>query len=87
MVYNMVNALSAAETIENDLQPFKEYLEDRRSDPEDVLHTAISGVQYTYDTQLLVYTESVDGAILHSDSQELMEGPAAGILRASTWVP
>ncbi len=74
MVYNMVNALSAAETIENDLQPFKEYLENRRSDPEDPLHDAVSGVQYTYDTQLLVYTESVDGAILHSDSQELMEG-------------
>ena len=31
-------------------------------------------MQYTYDTQLLVYTESVDGTILHSDSQELMEG-------------
>lgn len=73
MVYNMVNALSAAETIENDLQPFKEYLENRRSDPEDPLHDAVSGVQYTYDTQLLVYTESVDGAILHADSQELME--------------
>ena len=45
MVYNMVNALSAAETIENDLQPFKEYLENRRSDPEDPLHDAVSGVQ------------------------------------------
>ena len=73
MVYNMVNALSAADTIENDLRPFKEYLEERRSDPEDPLHDAVSGVQYTYDTQLLVYTESVDGTILHSDSQELMQ--------------
>lgn len=73
MVYNMVNALSASDTIENDLRSFKEYLEDRRSDPEDPLHQAVSGVQYTYDTQLLVYTETVDGAILHSDSQELME--------------
>ncbi len=73
MVYNMVNALSAADTIENDLRSFKEYLEKRRADPEDPLYSAISGVQYTYDTQLLVYTETVDGAILHSDSQELME--------------
>ena len=73
MVYNMVNALSAADTIENDLRSFKEYLEKRRADPEDVLSTAVSGVQYTYDTQLLVYTETVDGTILHSDSQELME--------------
>ena len=73
MVYNLVNALSASETIENDLASFKTYLEDRRDDPEDPLAQAVSGVQYTYDTQLLVYTESVDGAILRSDSQELME--------------
>lgn len=73
MVYNLVNALSSSETIENDLASFKTYLEERRSDPEDPLAQAVSGVQYTYDTQLLVYTESVDGTILRSDSQELME--------------
>ena len=73
MVYNLVNALSATETIQNDLKSFKSYLEERRADPEDPLSQAVSGVQYTYDTQLLVYTESVDGTILRSDSQELME--------------
>ena len=30
-------------------------------------------MQYTYDTDLLVYTETVDGAILQSDSEKLME--------------
>ena len=73
MIYDMVNALNSSETIENDLASFKAYLEDRRADPEDPLYSAVSGVQYTYDAQLLVYTETVDGNILHSDSQELME--------------
>lgn len=30
-------------------------------------------MQYTYDTDLLVYTENVDGSILRSDSRELMQ--------------
>ena len=73
MIYDMVNALSSSETIENDLASFKAYLEQRLKDPEAPLYNAVSGVQYTYDPQLLVYTENVDGDILLSDSQELME--------------
>ena len=73
MIYDMVNALSSSETIENDLASFKTYLEQCLKDPEDPLYNAVSGVQYTYDPQLLVYTENVDGDILLSDSQELME--------------
>ena len=73
MIYDMVNALSSSETIENDLASFKTYLEQRLKDPEAPLYNAVSGVQYTYDPQLLVYTENVDGDILLSDSQELME--------------
>lgn len=73
MIYDMVNALSSSETIENDLASFKTYLEQRLKDPEDPLYNAVSGVQYTYDPQLLVYTENVDRDILLSDSQELME--------------
>ena len=73
MIYDMVNALSSSETIENDLASFKTYLEQRLKDPEDPLYNAVSGMQYTYDPQLLVYTENVDGDIFLSDSQELME--------------
>ena len=75
MVYDLVNALSSAEEAENDLRSFKTYIEERRTDTEseNSLHDAISGIQYTYDTDLLVYTENVDGTILRSDSQELME--------------
>ena len=75
MVYDLVNALNSTDSIQNDLRSFKSYLEERRADTgsESSLHDAVSGVQYTYDTDLLVYTENVDGAILRSDSRELMQ--------------
>ena len=75
MVYDLVNALSSAESIDNDLAAFKKYLEERRADVNDAggLGEAISGVQYTYDTELLVYTQNVDGSIIRSDSQALMQ--------------
>ncbi len=75
MLYDMVNALNSANGTKNDLRSFKEYLEKRMADTdtEDSLHDAINGVQYTYDTDFLVYTESVDGTILRSDSRELMQ--------------
>ena len=40
---------------------------------ESVLHTAISGVQYSYSTDFLIYTKNVDGNIIRSDTQELMQ--------------
>ncbi len=75
MIYDFVNALSETENIENDLKSFKEYLEQERAKPveESKLSSAVSGVQYTYDFDLLVYTQNVDGEIMKSDSQELMQ--------------
>ena len=75
MLYNMVNALNSANGTKNDLRSFKNYLEERMADTdtEDSLHDAINGVQYTYNTDFLVYTESVDGTIIRSDSRQLMQ--------------
>lgn len=75
MVYDLVNALNASGDRENDLRSFKSYLEERLADGEGEgsLHDAVSGVQYTYDTELLVYTENVDGDIIRSYSRELMQ--------------
>lgn len=75
MVYNLVNALNSADSIQNDLRSFKNYLEERIADTEneDGLSDAVNGVQYTYDTDLLVYIENVDGTIIRSDSQKLMQ--------------
>ena len=75
MVYDLVNALNSSENIENDLRAFKTYLEEeiQNTEGEGSLHDAVNGVQYTYNTDLLVYTENVDGTILRSDSRELMQ--------------
>lgn len=69
----MLNAMNSMETEENDLKSFKEYIEKERADEESVLHTAISGVQYSYSTDFLIYTKNVDGNIIRSDTQELMQ--------------
>lgn len=74
MIYDMVNALNSAGAAKNDLKSFKRYLEQELArTQEDGLRGAVSGVQYTYDADLLVYTENVDGTILLSDAQKLMQ--------------
>ena len=37
------------------------------------LREAVSGVQYGYDTDLLIYTKSVDGTVMQSDATQLMQ--------------
>ncbi len=75
MVYDMLNALNSAETNKNDLKSFKTYLENQLADDStnEELKKAINGVSYTYDFDLLVYTENIDGDIIRSDSEELMQ--------------
>lgn len=75
MFYNLVNSLNAMETNENDLKSFKKYLEAERANENSTsgLRDAVSGVQYTYDFDLLIYTENVDGDIIRSDSEALMQ--------------
>lgn len=73
IIYDMLNAVNNLEASENDLRSFKEYIEESRADEENPLHNAISGVQYTYNTNMQVYTKNVDGDVICSDSQALME--------------
>lgn len=74
MFYKLINSLNTMESSENDLKAFKEYIELHRADEnsETGLFDAVSGVQYTYNTDLLVYTKNVDGTIIRSDTEELM---------------
>ena len=72
VLYDMVNALNNMETTENDLKSFKAYIDSEYADESSALHEALSGIQYTYDLDLLVYTENVDGSIIRSDTQELL---------------
>ncbi len=72
MIYEMMNALNSLDEQNNDLQAFKEYLEAQRAEDGSKLSSALSGVQYSYDPELLIYTENVDGDIIRSDTQALM---------------
>ncbi len=71
IIMDLVNALSSTEIQENDLASFKVYLEQQMKENKKA-QTAISGIQYTYDLNLTIYTQNVEGKIVHSDSEELM---------------
>ena len=74
MIYDLVNSLSNIEANENDLKSFKVYLEKELAKKQkDGLYSAVNGVQYTYNMDMLVYTENVDGTIIRSDSRELLQ--------------
>ena len=75
-IYEMMNALNSLETNENDLKAFKSHLENLLENKKgnEEIRDAVNGVQYTYDFNMLIYTQNVDGQIIHSDSSELMTG-------------
>lgn len=72
LTYDLINAMTDAETTENDLKAFKEYLDAETSDEDSDLYEAVSGIQYSYGLDLLVYTEDSDGKIIRSDSQDVL---------------
>ncbi|MBQ6714045.1 MAG: ABC transporter ATP-binding protein/permease [Clostridia bacterium] len=73
LMYELVNALNQTETNENDLNAFKTFIEKEMKDKESKLSSALTGVQYTYNTDMLVYTENVDGTIIESDTSKLLQ--------------
>jgi len=73
MIYELTNAMSTIEEQKNDLKSFKAYIEREMESEESPLREALSGVQYGYDLDLLIYTKNVDGDIIRSDTQELMK--------------
>ncbi len=72
-LYDMLDAVNSVEESENDLHAFKKYLSKEMKNEDSELSTAINGVQYSYDLDLLVYTKSVDGEILHSDTEKILQ--------------
>lgn len=71
-LYNLVNAINNAKTSQNDLKSFKSFIEEELKDEDSKLYNALSGVQYSYNLDMLVYTKNVDGSIIKSDTQELV---------------
>lgn len=74
-VYDIFSALNRTTTTENDLKAFKEYLEAElaKENGETDFSDAVNGVQYSYDLDLQVYTKSVDGTIIRSDTKALLQ--------------
>ncbi len=73
MLYDLVNALSEMETTENDLRSFKAFFLDKLENDPEGLAQAVNGIQYTYDLDMTVYTESVDGTVIESNAEKLMQ--------------
>ena len=94
MLYDLVNAINSLETTENDLRSFKIYLETVLQDKDSDLYAAVSGLKFTYDLDLTVYTKNVDGKIIESDAEKLLQdmmmevmGSQAGNLGMTTQSP
>ena len=69
---DMINALNNLDSTENDLAAFKKYLMQEMAKPESSLPDALTGIQYTYNMDLLVYTKDTDGNIIYSDTEEML---------------
>lgn len=71
-LYDIINALNSLEEQENDLKSFKNFLTKEIKDEASPLYTAINGVQYSYDLDMLIYTKNVDGTIIRSHTEEIL---------------
>ena len=69
VMYDMMNSMISADKQTNNLKPFKEYIEDENSE----IAQYISSVQYTYDLDMNLYAEDVDGNIAKTDVVQLMQ--------------
>ena len=72
IIAELVNALAKVEANENDLKAFKKYLENQITVEGSKLQIGVSGIQYTYNMNLAIYTKNIDGNIIKSDVNELM---------------
>ena len=69
VLYDMMNSMLSAETETNNLKPFKAYLEDPNSE----VAPYISSVQYSYDMDMNLFAEDVDGNIAKTDVVEYIQ--------------
>ena len=72
-LYDMLNAMNSIEETKNDLKSFNEFILAEIAKEDSALAQAINGIQYGYNLDLLVYTESVDGNIIYSDTEEILQ--------------
>ncbi len=71
-LYDMIDAMNNVQESENDLEAFNAYLVEQVADEESDLSKAVNGIQYTYDLNLLIYTENVDGQIMDTNLEQVI---------------
>ncbi len=71
-LYDMINAMNSIEETSNDLKAFKKYIEEKLQEEDTKLSNAINGVQYSYNLDMQIYTENIDGEIIKSDLEEII---------------
>ena len=69
VLYEMMNSMISADTETNNLVPFKAYLEDPNSE----IAPYLSSVQYSYDMDMNLFAEDVDGNIAKTDVVDYMQ--------------
>ena len=84
VMVDMITALNSREDTENDLKSFKSFIDKQLDDETSDLYKSLSGVQYTYNFDLLVYTKDENGDIVYSDTKELLSKALAENLSLDT---
>ena len=75
VLQDLVYTINSIQSKANDLKSFKAFLESELEvqDGTSSLKNALSGVQYTYNMNLQIYTQNVDGTIVLSDTQSMIQ--------------
>ncbi len=71
-LYDMIRVMNSIQESKNDLKTFKQYLEGQVQVTGSPLNKAINGIQYTYDLDVQIYTENVDGEIMHTNLEQIL---------------
>ena len=69
VMYDLMNSMISADKQTNNLKPFKAYIENENNP----ISQYISSVQYSYDLDMNLYAEDIDGNIAKTDVIELMQ--------------
>ena len=71
-LYDMIRVMNSIQESKNDLKTFKQYLEGQVQVTGSPLNKAVNGIQYTYDLDVQIYTENVDGQIMHTNLEQIL---------------
>lgn len=73
LIGDLVEALSKIETNENDLAAFKTHIEAELAKEDSALSAALTGIHYSYDINIPIYTKNQNGNIIKADTNVLIK--------------